>query len=172
MPTTQSVENNFTRGLISQATGMNFPENACVSTQNCVFRPWGLVERRLGIDVETAHQNLFAVLSGITFNQYVWKDATGNGNVDLVVVQIGGYLYFYRLDTINPSNRLVQNSLVLVNFTGGDTGVNIVKTQCQFASGNGYLFVFNSFCSPFYVSYNPLTNLVTSNITDVQFCSS
>src|SRR5258708_12754803 len=169
MPTTQSVENNFTRGLISQATGMNFPENACVSTQNCVFRPWGLVERRLGIDVETAHQNLFAVLSGITFNQYVWKDATGNGNIDLVVVQIGGFLYFYRLDTINPSNRLVFNSLVLVNFTGGDPGSNIVQTQCQFASGNGYLFVFNSFCSPFYVSYNPITNLVTANITDVQF---
>ena len=46
------LENNFTRGLITEATGLNFPENACTETYNCVFHENARVERRLGFDYE------------------------------------------------------------------------------------------------------------------------
>src|SRR5258708_34849634 len=105
MPPIASVENNFTRGFISQATGMNFPENACTATQNCVFRPWGLVERRLGFDVETGGQSQFTGIANLAFTQYVWKDVTGNGNINLAVIQIGPTVYFYNLATVSPSSQ-------------------------------------------------------------------
>ena len=50
------VENNFVNGLITEATGMNFPENACISASNVVFKETGEVTRRLGYDYESAYQ--------------------------------------------------------------------------------------------------------------------
>jgi len=46
------VENRLIRGLVTEATGLNFPEDACVETYDCVFDNIGTVTRRLGIDVE------------------------------------------------------------------------------------------------------------------------
>ena len=48
------VENNFTRGLITEATGLNFPENACVDTDNCEFESEGVVRRRKALDLEAS----------------------------------------------------------------------------------------------------------------------
>ena len=47
-----SIENNFSKGLITEATAMNYPENSVADTDNSVFLKNGKVIRRYGIDFE------------------------------------------------------------------------------------------------------------------------
>ena len=167
MPPQTVAENNFTGGLVTQATGMNFPENSCTFAQNLIFRPWGLVERRLGFDAESSFLTQFLNLADSVFTQYVWKDATGNGNINITVVQVGATLSFYNMNHNAISQGLIS-SINLTSFSAGQPG-GIALTQCQFTTGIGYLLVFNSFCSPFFVSYNALTNTITGNSIAVQY---
>jgi hypothetical protein len=61
-----TTENNFTKGLITEATGLNFPENAATSTDNCQYTLIGDVTRRLGIDREVNFSPNPVDASGIT----------------------------------------------------------------------------------------------------------
>jgi hypothetical protein len=47
-----SVEQNFSRGLITEATAMNYPENSVVDGANVIFTKNGKVIRRYGVDYE------------------------------------------------------------------------------------------------------------------------
>ena len=58
------IENNLTGGLVSDANGLNFPPNAVVATNNCVFSENGPVTRRYGFDYETNYANVDILRSG------------------------------------------------------------------------------------------------------------
>src|SRR5258707_15637042 len=90
-----SIENNFTKGLITEFTGLNFPENAATDTDNCTYTIVGDVTRRLGIDLEANFQNLSVNRTGSAENSFVWKNTGGTGNNEVLVLQIGLNLYFY-----------------------------------------------------------------------------
>src|ERR1700761_4477387 len=90
-----SVENNFTKGLITEATGLNFPENAATSTSNCVYTLIGDVIRRYGINFELNGSMLSAGRSNMAMSTYIWNNPGGDGNSKLFVKQIGSVLYFY-----------------------------------------------------------------------------
>ena len=55
--TVVSVERDFKGGLITEATGLSYPDNACVDTYNCVFNMLGDVERRAGFDFEFDYES-------------------------------------------------------------------------------------------------------------------
>src|SRR5258708_40334131 len=93
--TSTSVENNFTKGLITESTGLNFPENAATDTDNCTYTLVGNVTRRLGIDYEANYGFLNNSRTGKAISTYKWNNAGGDGRSQLVVQQIGGTLYFY-----------------------------------------------------------------------------
>jgi len=89
---TVAVENNFTKGLITEATALNFPENAATDADNCDFSIIGGVERRLGIDYEDNYVYRAASRSENAIATYVWSDAGGTGGTQLEVTQIGSTL--------------------------------------------------------------------------------
>ena len=160
------VENNFVNGLITEATGMNFPENACTSASNVIFKETGEVTRRLGYDYETVYQLNTVTRNNSAIVEYEWKAAGGDGNVDFVVQQIGGTIYFYR---VSPSNSLSAGlhatSIALSTFAvSGAPSPN--AEPCSFSYGKGFLFVTNKYCEPFYVTYSVANNtLVGTAIT-------
>jgi len=162
------VENNFVNGLVTEATGLNFPENACTSASNVVFKETGEVTRRLGFDYETAYQ-----LNSITRNssaivEYEWKAAGGIGDINFVVQQIGDTIYFYRVSAEDSlSHGLHATTISLSTYTVA--GAPAASTEpCSFATGKGYLFITNKYCEPFYVSYNAATNAFTSTEVAIQ----
>lgn len=255
-----SVQNNFVQGLITEATTLNFPQNACTDAENVVFSRIGDVTRRLGFDFETNNSTNTGVnVQGDVIVSYLWKAPAGQGNLNIVVVQIGNTLYFYtqnpgtplssnlsvntiNLDTLsvynwgtaagpgwNSSNSVsniwstsavaitsggtatftvqaglpVQTGQTVVasggattansmtgtvssyNSTSGSLVLNVTGhtgsgtigywtfvatassgatqgTECQFSSGNGYLFVAHEFCNPFYVTYDPVALTFTA----------
>lgn len=152
------VENNFVNGLVTEASGLNFPENAVTSATNVVFKDDGSVERRLGIDYEASYSNYTVSKSASAINEYVWNSAGGDGSITFAVLQVGSILSFYRVST---SGSLSSNKhATTVNLESYKiSGAPSTKTDpCSFASGKGYLFVTHRYCNPVYIKYNTSGN--------------
>lgn len=166
----QSVENSFVKGLITEATGLTFPENACTETYNCRFEKTGEVKRRKGINFEVGYSTNSLtgdkVRSASAVREYLWFGAGGDGGVTFVVTQIGQYLYFYRTGEV-LSDGLHSTTVDLSTYlvTGA---VNPYEHVCDFAQGNGALFVVGKHLEPFYISYDVNTDSITSTQIDIQ----
>src|SRR6266576_296499 len=103
---TTAVENNFTKGLITESTGLNFPENAATDTDNCIYSLIGDVTRREGIDFELNRSFNPITESGKAKNTYKWNNAGGDGNTQIVVTQIGSTLFFYKSSSATIASPL------------------------------------------------------------------
>src|SRR5688572_30346261 len=100
MPTGVIIENNFRRGLITEATGFNFPDAAVTETYNCEFDLDGSVYRRQGFDFETDFETKTIDRLDKVINTYLWKNVAGNGDISVFVAQIGDTLYFWETNNV------------------------------------------------------------------------
>lgn len=156
--TAVAIENNFVNGLVTEATGLNFPEAAVTETFNCVFDQNGTVARRLGIDLETDFQTKIINKTGKVITTFTWRAAAGRGDNSFVVMQVGHILYFYQVDRNGAlsSNPLTAEVDISTFALAGAPA--IAEQECQFASGKGYLFVAHPYLDPMYIEYVPSTN--------------
>lgn len=161
-----SVQNNFVKGLVTEATGLNFPENACTETYNCVFERDGSVRRRLGIDYEASYSTQTVSRSTAVVNTYYWASAAGSGDNTLVVVQAGSTLYFYKVGSSALSSDMIDTIDLNTHKVSGSADVD--EKECQFTSGNGYLFVSHPTCETFYVEYDSDTDTVSATEITVE----
>lgn len=155
------IENNFVKGLITEATGLNYPENSCIETWDCEFDFFGRVSRRLAFDLEYGFLGKAVSKVASVIKEYHWKNVTGDGLKSFIVTQIGSTLYFY--DTTNPSslsNSLIASTINLLSFSSGGPAANL--NECQFADGLGKLYVFHPYLENFYVTYDAATNTMTA----------
>lgn len=153
---TTSVQNNFTKGLVTEFTGLNFPENASTDCDNVEFSIIGDVARRVGIDAESNYSSQVQSTASQGISTYVWNNAGGDGNSRLVVKQIGGTIYFYNSSNATESSplssQLLGTSVSLSSFLAYGGTLNLTN-ECQYADGNGYLFIYHPNCDPIYVTY-------------------
>jgi hypothetical protein len=172
MPRTTAsvVENNFVGGLKTEFTGLNFPENSASETFDCIFSKIGRVTRRKGFDIEDTGSYQTLNRSESVVASYLWKNVSGDGTINLLVVQVGNTLRFYEVSDTSTalSNQLLSSSITLTTFTPTGSTVSPNSSECQFAQGNGFLFVFHPNLEPFYVSYDPTTQLVSATAITVQ----
>ena len=171
MPKTISFQNNFTRGLVTEATGLNFPENACTDANNVVFTLIGDVVRRPGIDFELNNQtNNLGNPPQLSVTAFKWVNAGGDGTSEILVQQNGRNLWFFLAsDTStddNLSTTFLSSFIDLESFRAAGSALLPWDVECQFAIGNGYLFVFNTYCDPFYCTFS--NGKVTATRIDVQ----
>lgn len=162
-----AVENGFIRGLISEATGLNFPKDACTDTLNCVFDSKGLVSRRLGIDYEASASTANTVTrSSSAVSEYVWESVAGDGNRSFLVAQVGTTLHFWNVPSSGALSANKKSFTVSLSTYAVSGATNIGTRPCQFASGMGDLFVVHPNCEPFYISYNAAVDTIaTTQIT-------
>src|SRR6266436_6539714 len=165
-----TVENHFIAGLKTEYTGLNFPVNAATDTQNCVYTLIGDVERRGGINYEANFALNNNNVNNVARSSFRWLNAGGDGTSQILVQQIGINLYFYKTSSAtlaNPVSTTLLSSVVPVTqFLATGTTANPAVSECQYAMGNGYLFIFHPNCDPFYCIFN--NNLVTANVITLQ----
>jgi hypothetical protein len=151
------IFNDFTKGLITEASGLNFPENACTETWDCHFSNTGVVSRRLGFDYESSFEVDNLTRDGSVITEYVWEGVNGDGNLTYVVVQVGTVLRFYLEDIDGPlSPGFATFSIDLTAHQ--PAGAPSPKSEpCQFSTGKGWLFVTHPYCNPFYLQYDSVT---------------
>jgi len=166
----QAIENDFTRGLITEATGLNFPAHACTETFNCVFHEKAEVRRRLGLDYEDGYAFGSVVKSSASnyvVTEYVWDNVAGLADFSFSVIQVGKVLHFWQ---INTSGSLSANKKAFtVNLDDYSTRTQVTwqavdanpgSWPCQFSAANGFLVVTHPYCDPFFVEYN--NNAITA----------
>jgi len=153
-----AVENHFIAGLKTEFTGLNFPENAATDTQNCVYTLIGDVNRRGGINYELNNIEVAINAANVARSSFKWYNAGGDGLTQILVEQIGNILYFYRSSSAtltNPlSTTLLPSTVVINGFQASGNTADISQTECQYATGNGYLFVFHPNCDSFFCTYS------------------
>jgi hypothetical protein len=164
------VENSFTKGFITEFTGMNFPENAATDTDNCIYTLIGDVIRREGFDYEANFQTQTVNRTNKAVNTYKWENVGGDGQTQIIVTQIGNTLYFYRSSsatTTNPlSKQLLVSTINISAYLAAGSALDPSTVECQFTSGNGFLFVFHPYLDPFYCTYN--AGSITAAIISIQ----
>jgi hypothetical protein len=166
-----SVENNFTKGLLTEFTGLNFPENAATATSNCIYTLIGDVTRREGFDYEANSQPNIVGRTNQAISTYKWNNASGDGQTQFVVQQVGNIIYFYKSSAATVASPLSAQRLLdtLDISTSVPMGGTFDPTvECQYTDGNGYLFIYHPTCDPTYCIYNPLTNIITPNVIPLQ----
>lgn len=158
MPAALQIQNNFTGGLKTEFTGLNFPENAATDCDNVIFDIVGDVYRREGIDYETNYQlNTITGSSGKAMSTFKWKNVAGDGSLEFLVQQIGGTLYFYKTSAATDSNPIskqkITSTVDITQFLVQGSSNDPTIVECEYTSGNGFLFVTNPYCEPFYLRY-------------------
>ena len=155
-----AVENSFIKGLLTEATGLNFPENACTETFDCVFNQIGQASRRKGIDIETdAETKSYTGTDGVV-REYVWRVAGNTGAITFLVVQYGSTIHFYSISGTTLSANLESFSIDLLDYDTTTT-FDTSELACEFSSGNGLLFIAHPQVEPLMVEYDPDTNDIT-----------
>lgn len=151
-----AVENNFIRGLITEATGLKFPENAATEIYNCVINHRGDVTRRLGLDFEEEYAATTMTLDNNAKSCYIWHDVAQEGGLHFVVVQNGLTLHFYEVssDSALSANKHADTIDLSTYLPGGGSSTGAATHECQYASANGKLVVTHPKLNSIYVEYD------------------
>lgn len=167
-----TVENNFTKGLITEVTGVNSPENSVTETENMIFDRRGRALRRPGIDYEAGHLAINLATSTTNsgvISEFLWETVSNVSSIAFVVVQYANKLLFFLSDGSAVSSQKKGFEVDLLSFkVTGWTDAQVYTNQVALSSGNGKLFVVHPYCDPFYVSYDTDTDTISTTLIDVQ----
>lgn len=149
---------NFVGGLNTEATSLNYPENAAAEIDNFDLFITGEVKRRLGLDFESGYTITSATTSDSNISDYAiakseWRSVNGKGDSNFLVVQIGTMLYFHDLGA-DPISATLRGSISL---GPSKVGPAPERYSLSFAYGEGVLIVGNQDLDPTIVEYDPET---------------
>jgi hypothetical protein len=154
------INNNFSKGVVTEATGLNFPENASTEAENVIFEAIGSVKRRLGFDVSLEAVPLAYTNSVGPVKEFLWQSVANNGQFTYLVLQVGRMVYFKKLDD-NGGDINFDGDLDSIDIGDYATDVSeIAEHFCSFSSGAGFLFIAHPYCNPLLVRWNEDTSIL------------
>jgi hypothetical protein len=158
-----TVENNFSKGLITEATGLNFPENAVTETFDCIFDQTGLVYRRAGLEFESEFAVSVVSYTDAAIAEYVWVSVDKDGDKTFLAVQIGTTISLYEMedDQVISDNETFSYSLLTFAVPGAE---NIARTPVSFAAGEGLLFITHPGCEPVFIERDDDGNFTVTEV--------
>jgi len=120
--------NNFIKGIITEATPLNFPENASIDEANFVLNKDGSRNRRLGMDLEGGWVPMeSAYTSNSLVSGFNWEYGE---TLSIAVVQVDNSLLFYKSDegvlSSNPLGSIVLESEGTIEFDFGIVNGDLV----------------------------------------------
>lgn len=145
--------------MITEATGLNFPEGAVTESLNTRFLWTGAAQRRLGIDIESQGETTaYDPTTDGVVHEFVWQAVSNIGGFTFLVVQVGVNIYFFEMTTnASLSAGKIPHSIDLRNYKAPGAG-DIKDFPASFASGAGFLFVTHPNCDPVLVKFDSIDN--------------
>lgn len=141
----------FTKGIITDAPVLMFPEDASVDEQNFELMIDGSRRRRKGLALEANGVAVpFVTSTTDAINTFKWANVSSVPDTDLIVIQVGSTLYMFRDES--PVSNVPVFQLDLVDHkTTTATSTNVASTPVDMAAGRGQLIVVGKYIKPFYV---------------------
>jgi len=141
---------DFTGGLNTDSTKLNFPENSLVDVRNIIIDKSGKLRRaKYGEEAATATSLSESYSSQRRVNTYVWRSA---GSLEtFLVVQVADILYFYDLDLTATSYEVNDNYVGEI-----DLGSSYLNSLLHFSEINDKLLCTSggsSTAPPFYIEH-------------------
>lgn len=154
---------NFSRGLITEASAIAFPENASIDELNCDIQENGKRVRRYGFDRNgtwDASIESGSLAADERVHTYVWRSVAQDASIDFLCVQFRNKLEFH---LINSSSNYTKKSFSIDLTTyllSGSTATDIESDYVQMSSGRGELFIAHPHLEPIRVEYDPGTDTI------------
>lgn len=154
---------NFTGGLNTEATPLNFPENSAQVVDNFDLFRTGEIKRRRGLDFENAftvrpETTLATEINTAALSTHEWKAVNGKGDINFLVVQIGTKLFFHDLGA-EPVSGNLRGQLDLGSFTTGPAPENKVFDS---DFGEGVMIIANEDMDTLIIEYDSELDLFTA----------
>ena len=149
---------NFTAGLITEASPLTYPENACQDIDNCILYRKGNVSRRLGMNYEpNAELSTFTHSStDEVFKEFVWEAVANRTDLSFLVLQSGTVVRFYDLNATPMSSGLKSFVIDMTTYLApGATTAQAQDCELEFAAGKGYMWIVGERFEPILVTYDP-----------------
>lgn len=136
---------SFSKGIITEASPLTFPDNASINENNLVIENDGSRRRRYGMDYEPQFgiiNTTQQLSSDLAFSSFQWKAPGGYAEIELLVVQVGSQIFMFNSTSRPVSQKLVYSTNLeispsqVISFTSTD-GLLIV------ASNSGTIRVFD-----------------------------
>lgn len=158
-----TVENGLIQGLITEATGVNFPEKAVAECWNVRFQKTGDITRRLGYSYENGVTAIPGAGAEVgVCKSFIWKAVGSDGTRSFLVIQSGSVISFYEADTNGTFSGGVKPFAISLNsYKTIVAGVKVADAEAGIAAGNGKLFINHPYCEPIYVTYVSTTDSIT-----------
>lgn len=161
-----SIENDFSRGLITEFSPIAFPEKAATEIWDIDMQLDRKLVRRQGFEFEVNHGNRLVDRDLNTVRSFLWKNVLGDGTLDLLVLQVGTTLYFYKAeDPVSTSDNALATTVDLTTYAASGAP-SAESVNCHFASGDGKLFVTHPHLDAIYVTYDSSSETVTATQID------
>lgn len=137
-PVSKAEISSFVKGIITEASALNFPSDASIDEQNFLLNKDGSRKRRDGINFEENYAilntgQLFWTDFDVAVTAYRWFNAGNDANNDFSVIQMGN-----RLDFFNNTYRSVSSGEYIGSITLQGVNQNI---KVSYASVEGILVV-------------------------------
>lgn len=128
---------NFIKGLITEASPVNFPPEASYAEENFQLNRDGTRDRRLGLDYETDYQLRDLPIDAATLLNtdpvtFEWRNVGGNSGQVFLVMQVSNDLLFFDLEATSVSKEGYKGTL---------TDVFTETNAYSFASVDGRLVI-------------------------------
>lgn len=164
-----SIENNFSKGLITEVTGVNSPENSVVETQNIVYDRRGRAFPRQGFNYEDDYVQQAVNVSGVR-NEFIWDTFASNGTKTFLVVQLGYRIRFFEASSTNSLSAGLKSFSItlLAHKVAAFSDETVQNNLASFSSGLGYLLIAHPNCETMYVKYNEGTDTITVNEIEIK----
>lgn len=163
MPRQRAIkpEINFSKGLLTEASPLNYPDNFFEDGDNVEVDPKGKISRRLALNAESAfsYSSLTPKSNFQTYNisEHIWKSPGGDASKEFYILKLGATLYFYdntqsprssftKPYTINLDNYLISNYSSTASF------------PVTMDYGFRRLFIVGEGIKPLYVNYDTETD--------------
>ena len=117
----KSEVNNFIGGLITEASPLNFPQNATVDEENFVLNRDGTRDRRFGMDFEVGFNYISTGTTALEIAEsapvpFKWLNVEGDAAVQILVVQANSSLLFFDLNNTVLSSTSPLGTISLAGY--------------------------------------------------------
>lgn len=160
---------NFTKGLITEATALTYPENSTKDELNLEIDAKGNRYRRLGMAIEpggtTINHGWDSTFPSLATTEYRWEAVANQPGFNLLVQQVGLEILFFDM-SIAPLNSAYRPYIVdLSPFILQGLTYDSHTIPVEFSAGKGYLFISGQAIQPILVEYDvPTATMRVSQI--------